>query len=41
MNCPRCGEKMSFGVCDNCGFPITRKTLFKTLMTKKINRLLG
>lgn len=24
MMCPRCGEPMSGGVCDNCGFPVTK-----------------
>ena len=24
MNCPRCGEPMTNGICDNCGFPMTR-----------------
>ncbi len=24
MNCPRCGEPMSGGVCNNCGFPATK-----------------
>ena len=28
--CPRCGEEMTGGICDNCGFPITK-------MRKKIN----
>ena len=22
--CPRCGEPMTGGVCNNCGFPVTR-----------------
>ena len=21
--CPRCGEEMTGGICDNCGFPLT------------------
>ena len=25
MNCPRCGEYMSGGVCNNCGFPVTKR----------------
>ena len=24
MNCPRCGEPMSGGVCNNCGFPAAK-----------------
>lgn len=24
MNCPRCGELMIGGICDNCGFPMRR-----------------
>ena len=24
MKCPRCGSTMSGGVCDSCGFPITK-----------------
>lgn len=24
MNCPRCGEPMTNGICNNCGFPMTR-----------------
>lgn len=23
-NCPRCGAEMTGGVCDNCGFPLTK-----------------
>ena len=22
--CPRCGEEMTGGICDNCGFPLTK-----------------
>lgn len=22
--CPRCGEPMTGGICDNCGFPLTK-----------------
>lgn len=25
--CPRCGGNMSSGVCDDCGFPVTRKMI--------------
>lgn len=35
MNCPRCGEPMSGGVCDNCGFPAA-KFRKKTKQIKKI-----
>ena len=24
MKCPRCGSTMSGGVCDSCGFPVTK-----------------
>lgn len=24
LTCPRCGEPMSGGICDNCGFPMNR-----------------
>ena len=24
MKCPRCGGKMDSGICEECGFPITR-----------------
>ena len=24
MICPRCGEPMTGGICDNCGFPLTK-----------------
>lgn len=27
MKCPRCGGNMSGGVCNECGFPVTRKKL--------------
>ena len=30
MKCPRCGGDMSGGVCDNCGFPVTRKIGYPT-----------
>ena len=30
MNCPRCGEPMSGGICDNCGFPMRRVKCFFT-----------
>jgi len=30
MKCPRCGEEMTGGICDNCGFPLTK-------MRKKFN----
>lgn len=23
--CPRCGSPMTGGICDNCGFPVTRR----------------
>ena len=26
-NCPRCGEEMNGGVCENCGFTIYNDTL--------------
>ncbi len=29
MKCPRCGGDMSGGVCDNCGFPATRKIVYR------------
>lgn len=25
MTCPRCGEPMSGGVCNICGFPVTKR----------------
>ena len=28
MKCPRCGGDMSSGVCDNCGFPVTRRIVY-------------
>ncbi len=28
MKCPRCGGDMTGGVCDNCGFPVTRKIVY-------------
>ena len=30
VKCPRCGEEMTGGICDNCGFPLTK-------MRKRIN----
>ena len=27
MKCPRCGGDMSGGVCESCGFPVTRKLI--------------
>ena len=24
MDCPRCGTPMRYGICPNCGFPVTR-----------------
>ena len=24
MKCPRCGGDMSSGICEKCGFPVTR-----------------
>ena len=24
VKCPRCGEEMTGGICDNCGFPLTK-----------------
>lgn len=35
MLCPRCGEPMSGGVCDNCGFPVT-KCVWKRGMIRRI-----
>ena len=29
MKCPRCGGDMSSGVCENCGFPVTRWRLIR------------
>ena len=28
MKCPRCGGNMSSGVCNSCGFPVTRLILY-------------
>ncbi len=28
MKCPRCGAEMN-GICNNCGFPMTKKKLKK------------
>lgn len=30
VKCPRCGEEMTGGICNNCGFPLTK-------MMKKFN----
>lgn len=27
MYCPRCGVKMTGGVCDECGFPVNAKVI--------------
>ena len=31
--CPRCGEPMNGGICDNCGFPMQR--MIKTSQSAK------
>ena len=38
MNCPRCGASGFTGVCDECGFPVTRlkRVLYKVYNVKRI-----
>ena len=33
--CPRCGEPMTGGICDNCGFPLTKMRKKPTADNKK------
>ena len=35
--CPRCGEEMNGGVCENCGFPINCKLIRPVLGTRLLN----
>lgn len=50
MNCPRCGEPMSGGICDHCGFPMriynkivprqnAEQNMFCLMMKKQIKNL--
>lgn len=32
--CPRCGEPMTGGICDNCGFPLTKMVKKSTVENK-------
>lgn len=34
MKCPRCGGNMSSGVCEECGFPVTVKSLHNLINMK-------
>ncbi|MCR5742293.1 MAG: hypothetical protein K6F92_00990 [Lachnospiraceae bacterium] len=36
MTCPRCGKVMYGGICNNCGFPLTR---IKTKAVRKTTKL--
>lgn len=40
MKCPRCGGNMSSGVCDECGFPVTRrgKNKFRIITYQKVRK---
>ena len=33
--CPRCGEPMTGGICNNCGFPLTKMRKKHTADNKK------
>jgi ribosomal protein L37E len=37
VKCPRCGEEMTGGICNNCGFPIIRIKKKSTGAQKKRN----
>jgi ribosomal protein L37E len=37
VKCPRCGEEMTGGICNNCGFPIIRIKKKSTGEQKKRN----
>ena len=32
--CPRCGEPMTGGICNNCGFPLTKMVKKSTVDNK-------
>ena len=41
MKCPRCGATMSGGVCDNCGFPVTKIKFVKKVGIKIVKLIPG
>lgn len=36
--CPRCGEPMTGGICNNCGFPLTKMRTKSTFDIKKSDK---
>ena len=36
--CPRCGEPMTGGICNNCGFPLTKMVKKSTVDNKNLIR---
>ena len=36
--CPRCGEPMTGGICNNCGFPLTKMVKKSTVDNKKSDK---
>ena len=38
MDCPRCGTRMQYGVCPNCGFPVNR---MRRKSRKNMNKRFG
>lgn len=36
--CPRCGEPMTGGICNNCGFPLTKMRKKYAVDNRKSNK---
>ena len=36
--CPRCGAPMTGGICNNCGFPLTKMVKKSTVDNKKSDK---